>query len=477
MSLFFGGNYLFIRSYYNAYLEYKASILPGKNENVTASVANPTNIAINKYIDEDRKKAAAEFVKFVVSKETQKKYLINYFSFSAITELYDDEEVCSLIQCEVFKNALPFQFMNNDEKLFGDDTYHVKYRGNLFDYLYNDKPLDEALKEIDDVTRIYKFTRDKNDDNSKAGLIIFILFLVLSVCMILSLIFIFIKNIYESYFKFLPKCLWIITVLGSLIIMSSLITLYGDLNNSKCQIRGAFINVGYVLSICPSLYKLITNFPENNKYSKWVEKNKYTFVLIVTIVAGGLNGILAISSYDLEKKTSADGKTYQKCIMNESFGKIIYYIMIFYNIFITLTSLFLIFIEWNINVTSLDIKFLATALSMDILSLILLNFIDKFNFKDYIIYNVLMSITMMIFSVFNYLFTYLIRILSLLFKSNSESDMIKSMGKLKNMNSNYATKTSFSVNNSIASSNNSSKVEVIMSKIMYYHNQTELPLK
>jgi len=126
LSLFLGGDYLFVRSYYNVYnSEYKASILPGKNENVTASVVNPTNIAINKYIDEGRKKAAAEFIKFVVSKETQKKYLINYFTFSAITELYDDEEVCSVIQCEVIKDALPFQLMSNDEKFFSDDTYHI----------------------------------------------------------------------------------------------------------------------------------------------------------------------------------------------------------------------------------------------------------------------------------------------------------------------------------------------------------------
>jgi len=217
-----------------------------------------------------------------------------------------------------------------------------------------------------------------------------------------------------------------VTILGSLILMSSIITLYGDVTNTKCQIRITLINVGFVLSICPSLLKLITNFPESNKFSKWVEKNKYIFTIIVIVVAGSLNGILATSSYDLQEFTSTDGKNSLKCVMKAPFGKFVYYIMLFYEVFIILISLFLIFIEWNISVTSLDIKYLATAISMDILSIILLNIIKNLNFKDYIIYNILIAISILIFSVFNHLFTFLIRTLSYLFMGESEFDIIQS---------------------------------------------------
>jgi len=452
--------------------EYTASILPGKNENVTASVLNPTNIAISKYIDEDRKKAAAEFLKYIASKETQKKYLINYFLFSGITELYDDEEVCSVIQCEVIKNAMPFQLMSNDERFFSDDNYHIKYRGNLFDYLYNDKPLDEVLKTIDDITRIYKLTWNKNDDNSKAGFFIFIIFIVSFTCMALSSIFIFIKK-FEPYFIFLPKSLWFITILGSLILMSSIITLYGDVTNTSCHIRISLINVGFVLSICPSLHKLITNFPKTNKYSTWVEKNKSFFILIIIFVAGSLNGILAISSFDLQEFTSTDGKNYQKCIMDRLFGRMVYYILLFYEVFIIIISLFLIFIEWNIDVTRLDVKYLATALSMDTLSLILLNIIENINFRNYIIYNILIAINILTFSGFNHLFTYLIRIISPLFVGNEELDIIKSLMKMENISTNDSNVTASSVDDSTIRSNNS-KVDGIRKKIIEYHNKTNI---
>lgn len=71
---------------------------------------------------------------------------------SALTELYDDEEVCNEVECDIVKNAYPFSFMDNDEKLFGDDNYHVKYRDTLFDYIYNDKKLSDVIKTLDDAT-------------------------------------------------------------------------------------------------------------------------------------------------------------------------------------------------------------------------------------------------------------------------------------------------------------------------------------
>jgi len=397
---------------------FKKTALPGRKEGVSGSIVIPTVLAINKYLDEEKIENAIEFMKFVALKETQKRNIINKHIFSGIKELYDDEEVCSVIECDLIKNIYPFSFMSNDVKLFGDDSYHVKYRENIFDYLYNDKPLSEVLKIIDDITRIYTFSVKTND--TSAGLIIYIIFLIFMTCMFLSSIFIFLKK-FKKRFKFLSKVFWIITTLGSMILMSSVITLYGNVTNVKCHLRVTLINIGLIFSICPSLLELITNFPRN-KISLWIENNKYISLLIIMIFTVSLNGILAKSPYNIQSINVSNEKIFKKCIMNNIFGIIIYYMIQLYDIFIILILLFLIFMEWNIKEIRKDINILSTALFMDSLSLIILNIFDKIEFKNYIVYNVLLAINILIFSVFNHLFIYFIRVLPIFEKNNKYKD-------------------------------------------------------
>ena len=465
---------------------FKATALPGQKEGVSGTIVSANNFAISKYISEEKKKAAVEFLKFVSLKETQKKYIINNFMFSAITELYDDEEVCSVIECDIIKNAYPFSFMNNDVNLFGDDNYHDKYRKYMFDYIYRDKPIYEVLKKIEDITKIYTFSLET--DNTYAGLIIFITFIILFTSMSLSVVFVFIKK-YENRFKFLPNNLWVITTIGSLILMSSLMTLFGDVTNIKCHLRVTLINVGFILSICPSLIKMITNFPERNKISLWIENNKYSSILMIMIFTMILNGIVTISSYDLQNLTTSNEKNYDKCIMNKTFGSIVYYIIQFYNIFIISMSLILTFIEWNLQETYQDIKYLATALFMDILSIILLNIIDKIKFKNYIIYNTQLAVNILVFSISNYLFLYFIRVLPL-FGNNTKYDESKRILKeLLNSDLNDPKKFTYttSTNNSSLNKNiektavisndmcsTDSRMVEITKKIVNYHNRTSL---
>ena len=457
-------NTLFLRYLYMKHVpEYKATALPGRNEGVSGTVVIPNNFAVNKYIDDNKKKAAIEFMKFVSLKETHKKYIITNSLYSPIIDLYYDEEVCSMIECNVIKDAYPFSFMNNDAKLFGDDEYHVIYRENMFDYLYHDKPLPEVLKKIQDITKIYTFSL-KTDD-TKAGLIIFIVFQILLIYMILSLTYIFIKD-YEIRFRFLSKKLWVVTTLGCLILMCSILTLYDELTNISCHLKITLINVGFVLSICPSLNTLITNFPENNRMSSWFKKNKHTSILIIIIFTAGLNGILAISNYDLQIETMSDGRNYKKCSMNSIFGKVIYYLIQLYDFLIILISLILIFIEWNINETSLDVKYLATALFMDSLSLVLLIIVENIKFKDYVMYNLLLSINILIFSVFNHLFVYFIRVLPIFGNNSKFEDSRKILGKISSSQTSNETLT-FST-----SSSYDSQLNKFTKKLMSYHTQT-----
>jgi len=404
-------NYLFMRYYYYPHVPlYKVTALPGRKEGVSGSYIKSTNLSISKYIDEDKKKAAIEFLKYASLKEVQKKYIINNSKYSAITELYNEEEVCSVIECSVVRDAYPFLLKNNDVDYFGNDAYNKEYQKALLKYLYEDVPLSDTLKKIEDITKIYQFSL-KTDD-SKAGLIIFIIFLIFLTYMIVSIIFVFIKKL-EHKFKFLSKDLWVLTALGSLILLSSLLTLYDDVSNLKCHLRVTLINMGFVLSITPSLIKLIINFPASNKISSWIEKNKnkYISILIVIVFTVSLNGILAISSFDIQILKTSDERNYKKCVMNSIFGNIIYYIIQVYDILVILVTLLLIYAEWNLEKTSLDVNFLSTALFMDNLSIILINIIDKIRLKDDVLYNLSLAISIIVFSISHHLFIYFIRIL------------------------------------------------------------------
>jgi len=479
-----GNNYLFIRYFYMKHIPlYKVTALPGKKKGVCGAFLKSTNISISKYVEEERKKAAIEYLKFITLKETQKKYIINNNLYSAMTELYEDEEVCNVIECDVIKDIYPFSFRNNDVNLFGDDLYNTKYTNAILDYLYKNHSLSETIKIIDDMTKIYKFSLKMDD--SKVGFIIFIVFLVFFAYMILSVMLLFNRKL-KKRFTFLSLDLWFVTILGSLILMSSLMTLYEDVTNAKCHLRIALINVGFMLSVAPSLLKLITNFPVNNKVSLWFDKKKYISLLIIMIFTVSLNGIFAISSYHIQNVTMSDKSKYNKCIMKNVFGNIIYYIIQIYDIFVILISLILIFMEWNLEETTLDIKYLATALSMDILSFLLLNIIDKIKL-DYIVYNLLLAINILFFSVFSHLFTYLVRVLSI-FRPDAEfEDSMKILKRISDTSSKRFSMEASSFNNSTPNkqhientsvistpSSNKSKINGLTQKIINYHNQTSI---
>jgi len=470
---------------------YSATALPGKNENVSGTIIIPNNFAVNKYIDEDRKRGAVEFMKFISLKETQKKYIISNKMFSAITELYDDEEVCSQIDCNVMKEAYPFSFMSNDEDFFADDNYHTNYKLNIFDYIYNNKDVTEVLKKIEDITKFYQLSL-KTDDYT-IGLILFIVYLVFLIIIILSLRFLFIKKL-EKRFRFLSKPLWIITTLGTLILLSSVLSLYGEVTSAKCHLKTVLINLGFVLSVSPSLIMLIANFPKRNKFSSLIENSKYSIITITMVITIGLNEILVMSSYDTPKITMTDGRNFKRCVMNHSLGIVFYYIIRFYEFFIIFISLFLIFLEWNLEKTRLDVKYLATALFMDTLSLIILIIMDNIKFKNFSMYNILLALNIFIFSVSNHLFIYLVRVLPMFRPNNDYDDFRKLLGLVGSKNQNdskkhtmpFSSNKSLSNNSSYKNSNfaasfntttsNKSSIHGIIKKIMGYHNQTDISM-
>jgi len=80
-------------------------------------------LGICDYIEEERKVAAAEVIKYITSKEVQKEYIINRKSFSAINELYLEGDTCEHIECDVLNNCRPFSVFKHDSLIYDLDTY------------------------------------------------------------------------------------------------------------------------------------------------------------------------------------------------------------------------------------------------------------------------------------------------------------------------------------------------------------------
>jgi len=114
--MIFRGNALFLKYWYIPNLFYYTRSLPGKNENVSGSVTSSNNIGISRYIDDNRIKASIEVIKFILSKSAQKDVIIKNGLFSAIYELYDDPEVCEMIDCDYIKDIQPFNQLFMMEK-------------------------------------------------------------------------------------------------------------------------------------------------------------------------------------------------------------------------------------------------------------------------------------------------------------------------------------------------------------------------
>ncbi|OUM62610.1 hypothetical protein PIROE2DRAFT_61764 [Piromyces sp. E2] len=99
------GNILF-SSYWDAIPTptYKISPLPGKNKGVSGSCLGGFNIGISKYVPDENIEAAIEVLKFFMSEEIQKDIAIKYGVISPLKKIYDDKELCEIVDCEYVKS-------------------------------------------------------------------------------------------------------------------------------------------------------------------------------------------------------------------------------------------------------------------------------------------------------------------------------------------------------------------------------------
>jgi len=253
--------YWYIGQKYYYGIQYNRSPLPGIKDGIYGSSVTGNSIGIIKNIAKDKKDAALEVLKYFNSKEYQRNQLKNDLILTSINEIYDDKESCQYELCDIAKNV---QFTMGPKFIRENpDKYKKNYKKYIYQFLYENKTIEETLKQINDMTKIYYVSL--NTEITNVGLICLIYFSVISILMFLSLIFLFREN-FHPFFMFLSDDFWIITVLGSIVILWVPLTNYGPVTTLKCHLKPLLISVGYTLNICPSLHKLIIQFPEKKKY-------------------------------------------------------------------------------------------------------------------------------------------------------------------------------------------------------------------
>jgi len=171
----FNNNYLFAKFWYMPYIEnylnVAYSLLPGKKEGVSGSVIGGYNIGINKYIDEQKKEAAIEAVKFITSYELQKELVMNYGVISPITKMYEDEDVCKKANCDILKSKQLIARPANGNSNYS--AWSEKFRHAIFEYLYGDKDVSTVVEDAEKM--LEKYSGALNPRQSILGLLIFVL--------------------------------------------------------------------------------------------------------------------------------------------------------------------------------------------------------------------------------------------------------------------------------------------------------------
>jgi len=127
-------------------IPYYFSITPGLKEGLSGSMIIGTNVGITKDLPKEKEEEVLDIFKYITSKEFQKKHSIEYIKIPAITELWDDKEICKGIKCDLTKNIQVIQRPKSLKE--GSDDSNNNYKTYIYQYLYGNNTIEETLKQI-----------------------------------------------------------------------------------------------------------------------------------------------------------------------------------------------------------------------------------------------------------------------------------------------------------------------------------------
>jgi len=392
---------------------YDMTILPGRNEELSSASINGFNIGVNRLLeiteskDEDvsnaeKLEAAIKVAEFISSKNLQKKLFTNGKIVTSITSLFEDEEVCSKSDCELFKKMQPIvnRIYEIHGGMFERNEYEFKYNDIAANYLFNDNvDLEDTLKKIDDITRIYYVPFDKIEFS--LGFVTVVLIIIIAIFMLISLMFLFFEN-YQPFFEFFSVDSWFILIFGIIINLFSSLMSVGELTITKCHLKLGLLQMGMTVYLSIIIYELINNLPIEIKVIGWIKKHKYLVLLFIYSYDILLIGLTILNPYENKIVIVEDGHNYRVCEMGNLFGKLLIILLSSEKFIFVLLISFLIFIEWNMKKIFYEIRFTMFAIYSDILLLSLIIIIRLINSKNYYLNFILQQCILLFINLLSY---------------------------------------------------------------------------
>ncbi|KAG4091452.1 periplasmic binding protein-like II [Neocallimastix lanati (nom. inval.)] len=465
---FQNGDFIFLRFWYigdemktqtNVTLSFNQ--LPGKKKGVSASCVGGSNISMNRFISEEKKKAAGEVMSFIHSFDHQKLGVMENDLRSAIHSTYSDPQICGKINCPKFSSMQ--SIVRPSSSSINYDDYSAKFRELARKYIYGetDQSAKEILIEVEDIRRIHYV-----EINSTVSIIILSLAVITIALLISSYIYISIKR-FRQQFIFLPFNYWCVLIFGILLMTFYCLTGIQKLNNYSCLIRPFLLSVGFNLIYIPLLLKMISIFPKKNGFSKFV-KDHFTLLFLCSLIIDiAINiGWYLLDPLIVNKLTVTSGKNFQYCSSFSTVGNVFKYILFGIKIFILVVMSVLVFTEWSLVAFKSDIRSITTTIYTNLLLIVLFIVIENINVNSRYLYYGLRAGLVLIFSLSTLVIIIGSKFYQINFKKEDQYPDIRSFNKSSSSginSSNYYQSTN---------NGNASRINQNKSTLLSYHYHT-----
>jgi len=460
----FSGNFILLRAWYvgEKFGNYTVSFnpLPGKVKGVSASCIGGSNISMNIYISEERKKAAGEVLSFINSFEEQKFGILSSNLRSAIYSTYKDKEVCEKIDCIKFSSIQ--SIVRPSSQSINYEQYSEKFRELVRSYISGetDKSAMEILKEAEDVRKIHYV-----EINSIPSIIFLSASVITLILLLTAYIYVSIKH-FKNQFVFLPFKYWIIIIIGISIMASYGFTGLNELSNYKCLIRPFLLSMGFDLIYTPLFLKMITIFPSKNGLSKFV-KDHFTLVFMLFLIIDILFNIAwyLLDPLMVNKLVIASGKNFQYCSSSGFIGGIFKNVMFALKLITLVIMSVLVFTEWNLASFKADIRSITSTIYTNILIIGLFAVLEKLNINNVYLYFGFRASLVLIFCLSTLIILFGSKYYYISIKKETEFPDISTINKNTNSYSKYQSSNTYTMNNSQVGGQTKLK-------ILNYHYQT-----
>ncbi|ORX43386.1 periplasmic binding protein-like II [Piromyces finnis] len=430
------GNVIF-SNYWNTFTNnnniFYKSLLPGKEEGINSSYLKSLNIGIFNDISEDNLNASVTVLKYFMSEYIQKDIIAKKFQlYSPLKTIYDDDLICSILDCNIKKEINTIQKSDIINEMY--DYFSFKFPQIFSEFLFNEKSTKttkQILIDINNISKIYYFSY-----HSTLGLFFFILILFIFYLVLASDILLFIPR-FKKYFQFLSLDLWIVYSLGSLFYLTSLVGNFGETTKKGCLFSHVAMIFGSCMFFIPLLYKLIINFPKNNKISRWVENHKVFYILIILSVQIVTNiAMIIISPFEKLNIILENDKNFSVCLNSHPIGSNIANFQVIFNLWLYIFTCIFIFFEWNIKKSYHDIRALAIIMCIDGISQFLLTTVNFIPINSFDLHYSLQIIINLIYILMNHIYMFIVRIFLEKLKNKKAAEEEKMIKYLLDSNKN-----------------------------------------